>query len=58
MPQTLMTGTRGKIYKSTMVDVQKLTADGKIGVKFLSLEVTISNTIVVISSVHTVYGLS
>lgn len=58
MPQTLMTGTRGKIYKSTMVDVQKLTADGQIGVKFLSLEVTISDKIVVISSVHTVYGSS
>lgn len=58
MPQTLMTGTRGKIYKSTMVDNQKLAADGQIGVKFLSLGVTISNTIVVISTVHTDYRLS
>lgn len=46
MPQTLMIGTRGKIYKSTMVDVQKLAVYGQIGVKLLSLGVTIFNTIV------------
>lgn len=46
MPQTLMIGTRGKIYKSTIVDVQKLAVYGQIGVKFLSLGVTISDTIV------------